>query len=441
MRVRRTAIGVACLGVMALTSPAAACPYCNIFNYLAPSVCTSRQIVVARILAPASDGEAEVEVIRVLRGDLTPNARVKWKVYSDQNDVGQTWILLDPRGIEPSYESLPLWFEPEVKYLMRITAIPPESVEVLAYRHAPEGLPAMANLSEAIACFQGASKTTRHRALDYFLEHGKDLTPRLKGEVLRNLAPAPDCSDSWRAYRVTNLVEALLLRADDDAKDFLLDQTRQVCARPQTAVNWSTMPDESPFYGKYLTVLLLVPTGQARSTDGSYRVRVPLQPDLARRIRKIAVEAFPRLDGTELAEATYALRMSDSLSLAELERLVPSIAQDEFALGLMWVALEHNNAWSYEVGLKYLKEARKHAKDGNLVKALDRFLERLAKMNKTTEADVHLVQAEPVPDVTPAAFAWRKWVWFAAGGAALAFVGFAIVLTIRRRRRARTTHG
>jgi hypothetical protein len=304
--------------------------------------------------------------------------------------------------------------------------------EELDYGLQSADAPPMKSLDEAITGVQGVSSITRAQAINYLLSMPRTATSELKKAVLRLDSDEPD---SWLEYRRINLLEALLLRPDDDAKRFIIEQTRAALARPTAAIDWSDIPDETPV-AKLLAALLVMPTGRVQSTDPAFRVRLTPMPALADEMRRVVVDAFTRLSGIRIAEATFALRMSDGMPVDRLAALAPR-GHDELALGLEWVGAHHHNWGDNKVALTYVRLAKQYAGQSKLVEGIDGNLGRLADMKVTEPSEVHFREANPLqraPPSPPPPKRTRYVEWIAAGSVGIGAVLAALLMRWRRRR-------
>jgi len=220
---------------MIATVSARACPACNIYNYLAESVVGSSNIVVGKLGARLDNSRVKVEVRRVLRGAYQAGQVVEMEAWTKPEDVGMVYIFSDPWD-EPSFRVLELPFEEEVRFLLRLA-----DSETRDHKSAPNvgRIPGIGNhlspetlvkykvkdVDEAIILVQGWSNESKAVGMDYL--HQCKPFPSQKvihaiESIRRALAPGKEVFSAQN--RLGNLVEALMLAPDSEARAFMLAQ-------------------------------------------------------------------------------------------------------------------------------------------------------------------------------------------------------------------------
>jgi hypothetical protein len=322
-----------------------ACPACNIHNRLADSVKSSTYIYVGKVIKQINGHTADVEVVRVIRGSNQINSKVIANLPSGSPVIeGDSYLFSDPKHFPaPNYPMLPLEFEDEVLFLAQEN-------------------PEIADLAEAIRRVQGISKVTKEAGVVYIegnpqgasealISAIRELrTSFLKGEIKQ-----------FGAYRLSNLVEALMITPTKEAQDFLRQETEDLLKNESRAIDMSSTWSFESDRGKYLQAILL---------------NIAKDKEFQNKIRSSIIEKFPNLQGQTLVDASYALAHSKTASPRKISKMIESREQkDAVALGLLSAGNYEAGVWSMEDAFANWVPAEKIAVEPKIKQLIEKRIE------------------------------------------------------------------
>ena len=311
---------------------AAACPACNIHNYLAAHLPASTKVFTARILKATGEHEAELEVVKVLRGPLAPGDITKATAYDAKDHIGETLLFSNGRLMGPSFPVLPLVLEREARFLLRgVQKKLPKDAVLLGPPPAPT--PKTRDLAEAVRAVQGVSSTTRYAGMEVLRKHRGAATEAVIAELRRTVPRlVAGTLEPYGHRRIDGLVEALALHPKGLAGTFLLAEAQAQLDRPPRELDWSRsdLGWAAP-RAHYLASIL---------------TRTKSEPKLCAALQAIIEARLLTASPDALADAVYALVRSEAykpeaLASGPLKQLDSDARRDAAALGLYqhgWLA-------------------------------------------------------------------------------------------------------
>lgn len=377
------------------------CPACNIHNYLAKSVQSSTHIYEGEVLRQVSRTEAEVRVLKVLRGDHKVGSQINSEMFLSGRYVGERFLFSNPTSEEPRFEALPPEFEDEVLFLIQKE-------------------PSVGDMREAVKRVQGISVVTQEIGMKYIEQHHDAALEPLLAE-LDSLMPRVFSGQEtfFGEHRLGKLVEAILLKPTDAGREFVFSQIDALPSqrpRPVDWVRWS--------FGRIIAIglsfLLAVPVWIAaralfrRWFPHSPRSRlvsltaaglallgtawflapwldaVPRKasargvflremlghtkrdPELSNAVKNRLLDACPNLARPILAETIYAMVLANMMRPDEVQtQLGGLISANPAAIGLYLAGNYESTLWQHEEARAMWNEARKLAEQGDLKAAID----------------------------------------------------------------------
>ena len=298
------------------TTAAVACPDCNIHNNLAKSVRSSNDIIIAEVIRKLDDNTAEVKVTKVLRGNRQAGEMVTFKLSEADKKIGKSFIFSNPTAWPPRYEILPNELEDEVTFLIKEK-------------------PSVDNIQDAVKRVQGVSVETKRIGMDYIRNHHNAAIKPLIAE-LNTLMPQVFTKDDicFGENKLNQLVEALFLEPTDAGKNFALAQIDAFGAKNQTEIAWKANPMYPSSYGIFLKNLLC-------QTQKHQLIAATINIHLK--------QIYQKLSGSVLAEASFAVILSDVASPEELNSWIKSDeAVDMLALGIFFAGNDEASWWQYD---------------------------------------------------------------------------------------------
>ncbi len=302
-----------------------ACPHCNIHNYLAKSVESSKNIYVGRVLSQVDEQHAEIKVLRVIRGERQAGEKVKTQMWMAGRDVGAELVFSDPTSWPPNYPVLPLFVEDEIRFLIQ-----PQL--------------AIADMDEGIRRVQGIGVETSKAGMEYVRLHRTGASAAII-KAIREIrfeeesgTEPPFCS-----YRLTNLVAALMAVPTKEAENFVVQETLALLGGRSEKLDIANFPHAATVRAEYLNDLLVQ---SAKSEPLQWKVRTSV------------LAAYPGLTGSLLTDVTYALVRSKASSPDSLAPLATDQMQkDMVAVGVLLVGNDSSRWWDWEHAAEVWKQA------------------------------------------------------------------------------------
>lgn len=293
-----------------------ACPHCNVHNYLAASVRSSTNIFVGKVIRAVDDKTAEVEVVKSLRGDYEVGSKVKTKMYKSKDYLDKQFIFSNPTSWDPRFEVLTPDYEDEVLFLM-------------------EEEPSVNSVKQAIKRVQGVSVMTQAIGMEYLTKHYDEATDPLIKEI-KILMPKVLSEDDvfFGEHRLGKLLEALLSKESDQAKEFVLTCITQMGQEKDKKINWESIPNTVSSQGVFLSDIFR--HSQKHNTYAQA---------LSSRLNTV----LPTLSETALAETAYALVVSETDTLENMKKRLESANNpDAIALGLYFAGNYESRWWQHK---------------------------------------------------------------------------------------------
>ena len=321
-----------------------ACPYCNIHNCLIGTVNKSTNIFLGKIIRQYGNNTAQAKVLRPIYGQYKSGQIVEVPSYRNQNI--KECLFFDANEIN-TYHSLAPEFESEVLFLVRLRQLGTNGLNRYPVKDA----------TEAIEILQGLSNHSRAVGFRFL---GLQKTPPTQQiisaiETIRNDRRIQQTGYD-NGYKLTSLIEGLLIHANPDVEQYLLTQIKDLPRRNSSEISWSKKHYD-------LSLELLPPTPQTvllASIMGFCRddwqarrwtfYENPFRksnPILFNKLHDEILKIYPQLEGLALAEATFALcdaGMETPKSLFyRIQNVTPK--KDAFALGILW-AVKRKLDWA-----------------------------------------------------------------------------------------------
>jgi len=348
-----TAVAVATL----CARQAWACPHCNIHNYLAGSVRSSTNVFHGSVVRQIDDRTAEVEVLKVLRGKHKVGSKVKTEMYGSREFIGKKFIFSDPTSSPPTFEVLPLEFEDEVLFLMHEN-------------------PSVKSAKEAIKRVQGVSVMTQGIGMEYLTNHYDEAVGSLVAE-LDTLMPAVFSTNEvfFGEHRLGKLLEALLSRESDQAKEFAVSYIGKMATQDGNKVDWSSIPYNASSRGVFLRDLLRHSRKHDNLTNALHR---QVKPQL------------PKLSELALADAVYGVVVTQTDTVSGLQKnLEATASSDLIALGLYFAGNYEARWWQHDKACAFWDEALSLAKRKELKEAISTRIKDSEKFWKRKHTDAN----------------------------------------------------
>jgi hypothetical protein len=377
---------------------AVGCPYCNIHNFLASSVKSSKNIFLGEVIRQVDDETASIRVLKVLRGDHKVGLKVNGKMYRSEKAVGERFIFSDPTSWPPTFEVLPQDFEDEVQFLI-------------------QDKPSVDNMEEAIKRVQGVSVETQRIGMEYIAERHAAAVQPLIAE-LNSLMPQVFSNKDifFGEHRLGKLAEALLLKPTDDGREFVFSQIDAFPGRQSSVFGWDVwlvsflvaigaslvitlflwlgthLFLRRPFPHSVRSLLIFViSTSTILVCAAWYSYPVPGSPssrgvflrdvlsattkhqDLSAAVREHMFDLCSTWRGTALADGVYAMVLAEITTPDELQtRLSNKVSADTLALGLYFAGKYESYWWQYEKAHAFWNKALSLARTIKLRNAISR---------------------------------------------------------------------
>ncbi|MCP4156800.1 MAG: hypothetical protein GY757_54305 [bacterium] len=321
-----------------------ACPACNIHNYLAKSVRNSTKIFHGKVIRQINKYKADVEVLKVLRGKVRVRSRVQCRMYNSKEYTGQKFIFSNPIsrepmfGASPTFEVLHLEYEDEVLFLMKKK-------------------PAVKNLKEAVKRVQGVSVMTQDIGMKYLTAHYDKAKAPLVTELERLMPEVFSGKDIFYGeHRLGKLLEALLLRESQHAKEFTFSYIDQLTKLKGESIDWASFPYKASARGVFLRDLLK---------------HSQKHKELAAALRTRLQAILPKLSGSTLADCVYAVAASKTETADGVCKLMSEDASaDMFALGLFFAGNYNSRWWAHKEAKEFWNKALSITKQKELKSAI-----------------------------------------------------------------------
>jgi hypothetical protein len=213
-----------------------ACPHCNIYNYLCPSVRSSSNIVIGVVERGVDDYATLVNVEKVLRGTNAAGSSITFKTHGMKDAAGRRFIFSDPQASPPTFEVLPEDLEWEVSYLIRGV---PTSANDWEYEHhqslaeIPDQLqPRPRDPEEALRAIQGVSEVTRESGIEYAKRNREDMFSRIQKQLsLWGVKSNTKETDDFADHSLDGLVEAMWKTDAAAASGFFTNNLAERCGK------------------------------------------------------------------------------------------------------------------------------------------------------------------------------------------------------------------
>ncbi len=336
---------------------AVACPACNIHNYLAGSVQSSTNIFHGKVVRQVDDRTAEVEVLKVLRGKYKVGSTVKSEMYGSKGHIGKKFIFSNPTSRPPSFEVLQLQFEDEVLFLI-------------------QKKPKVSNVKEAIKRLQGVSVMTQSIGMEYLTNHyDKAITP-LIAEINTLMPKVFSTHDVFFGeHRLGKLMEALVYRESNHAKEYALSWIDGLPKLKEEKIGWTSIPHNASSRGVFLRDMLR----HSRK-----------HKEFSNTLRKRLLTHLPNLSSRTLADAVYALVLSESAAANDIQTILKkNKSSDMLALGLYLAGNYRARWWAYDGAYAFWDKALVIAKQKELRAAISERIKRSEKFHKRKEKNAN----------------------------------------------------
>jgi hypothetical protein len=308
--------------------------------------------VVGRVLRAVGNREAEIEVVRVLKGNLKVGQKLEMSVYKAKERVGTLRLLSIP-GVQlgPTCEDLPITFEDEVRWLI--------------------DRPKVKTVEKAVLLARGWSNFSRRVGIA-FLEERKTFPAKEIVAAITDLRK----KGGDRTYEIGCLVDVLLLKESEVGFAFIREEVAAWLEGKGKAIDWKDVPVKVSARGAWLTAL--VGACGEHWTPMYYqkgRKRSPAHAKLRTEVKGLLLDALPERDLASMADVTYALAWTKTATLAEIAAAFPKDGgRDGFALGLYWTGRKQKSWWRREEALASFRTALDVAKRPELIATLRKAL-------------------------------------------------------------------
>ncbi len=338
------------------------CPHCNERNWMAPSVMTSKNVLIVKAVEKTEEGKAKLEVLKTLRGDFkrgdTVDAWLSWPpekkfIWCDAREVRAIDNPFSVFSAEPEVEA-------EVRFLLRLN---PEDVQwhhapyrptlddLAPFKEACEKQGVVKDLGEALDLVQGISNTSKAFGMAYVSLHREKASTRLIENievVRRRLLSGKETRREVHQLRA--LAEMLTLNPDNRDRAYVLAQIKEFENHPWEDVKW--LEEE---------------TYRLRPTTRGLLLEALLKnapTDFKREMGRKLLAASANVKGEGLADGIYALYHGEILAPEEKPYFIKTPSQgDHFALGLYYTAKEHASWWEWATAFLYSEPALAHVRD------------------------------------------------------------------------------
>jgi hypothetical protein len=332
-----------------------ACPHCNIHNYLAASIRSSTNIFHGKVIRQIDGQTAEVEVLKVLRGEHKVGFKVKSEMYGSKEYIGKKFIFSDPKSLPPTFEVLPLEFEDEILFLMQEE-------------------PVVGNLKNAVKRVQGVSVVTQGIGMEYLTNRYDEAVGLLIAE-LNTLMPEVFSPNDvfFGEHRLGKLIEALLYRQSDQASTFVFAHVDELVKQDPGKIDWAAIPYNASSRGVFLRDILRFSQKHE---------------DLVASLRKRLTAALPKLSGITLADSTYAILISGLDNVDGVQKVLQgNESVDMVALGLYFAGNSESRWWQHDKAYAFWEKALSVAKRKELKDAISKRITYSARFWKHKTKD------------------------------------------------------
>jgi len=350
IKARQSGLFVAITLAVLYSTPARACPSCNIHNYLAISIRSSTNIYHGKVVSQIDDRTAEVEVLKVLRGEHKVGSKVKTKMYGSKKYIGKKFIFSDPTSWPPTFEVLQLEFEDEVLFLIQEKK-------------------AVSDVQEAVKRIQGVSVLTQKIGMEYITDHYDEAVAPLIAEM-DTLIPKVFATNDvfFGKHRLDKLAKALLVRNSESAKKFVFARIDELAKQKQEQIDWAWVPHNASSRGVFIKDLI------------SHSQK---HEDLVAPLHKRLISELPRLSGIMLADSTYAILVSELDTVDAVQKVLGSNGSaDMVALGLYFAGNDKSRWGQHEKAYAFWDKALSIAKRKELKDAISKSIKRSQRFNK-----------------------------------------------------------
>jgi hypothetical protein len=405
---------------LCLDRPAQACPHCNQHNLLYSSIWSSTYVIVGKIVEEVDEHHGKVEVVKTIRGKYAPGEKLTvWKYKSQE--LGEKCIFTDS---DEGSTILPLSMEDEVTFLVALH----DGTGGKIYRHprsrffstsGPSTQPAVeevhanprdpyriGSVAEAVLRLTGISNQSRAMGTDYVMN--MDTYPT---EAIILVLDERRKEKDTDGYAACCLLDALTFKPSDKGTQYVLSLAMELSTNAGDKIDWVKLSQLPSPNGKLLAVAL----GFGEMKDGFWWVvdyRGPanrkLLPELRAQVRKVVLDAYPKMDVKTMADATYALIETHSATPEQLLALIKDGDKNGFALGMyqMGCARDHESYWE-DYGLSYLRKSLAQTTQPELRAALEKQIADVEDMIASDErgrarAKADAQSADTQPATAPA---------------------------------------
>jgi hypothetical protein len=373
--------------------PVLACPYCNIFNYLAASVRSSTEISVAKVVKVTAEDQAQVQVVRVIRGPFKDGQLLNQKLWNAKAYDGQTLIFCNPTSWPPNFETLPAELEEEVAWL--ISTAPHMEGPGQNEQEGP-GTPPLSqaekqsvkNIETALRRIQGISNASRSAGLDWIKEQKSFPSAQIRSALLSTRAPSKTAGElTWQPHRQACLLEALMLSPTLENQKFLKDEVSWCLSKLSGSIIWTNFWDINGAPAKYLMALVSLTSSEWKperwaSLDPGKR---PESKELRQNLVQQILAVAPTLEDGSLAQIVWALSEWNLVPATDLAKLAKNQNQkDAIALGLYLANRQKVGTFSNNEGLPAMRVALVLAKQAQLKEVIESCLNRISQEKETS---------------------------------------------------------
>lgn len=309
----KTLIAILIASAIAVGSTAA-CPHCNIYNYLAGSIESSTEIQLVKVIKMMPENTARFEVLEVIRGDRKIGDTFEGEFYGDKSDIGETLIWSNPSSWPPNFPRLPSHLNPEIQLLVSKDKI--ETVET------------------AVTFLQGVSRKITDEAEKYTAENYDQCRVPLI-DAFDSLYGAEEKWDEtpFLNHRFEQIVKALLQRNDPKTIEALETRVHAIAVKDPDDFSAENRPFRGEPEGAILKALVADTTKPA---------------SLKEHFRAVLFREMPLAKGSNVRWFTYALGTGLT---PELERRLKELAPEQHraaAFGIYDLSEFHRSWWAIE---------------------------------------------------------------------------------------------